>query len=139
MVLQSVCTAETQAPAPSQDEPITTLPKHDGGAHTTVAGTFPHNPFTAAPLATEHARHAPEHGESQQYPSTQLPLLQSAGTTQTDPFGFGVGATQTPTEQEYPGAQSPGPLHEVRHALTPQTYGAQLLVPLGTQAPAPSQ
>ena len=121
------------------DAGVATVPEHDGGAHVVAADRFVHTPFSVAPLTTEHARHAPEHGESQQNPSAQLLLRQSALAMQVDPCGFGAGATHALDEQEYPAAQSAGPLHELLHALAPQAYGAQLAVPLETQAPAPSQ
>jgi hypothetical protein len=47
--------------------------------------------------------------------------MQSALAMQADACGFGVGATQALPEQEYPGAQSAGPPHEVPHAFPLQT------------------
>jgi hypothetical protein len=45
-----------------------------------------HVPFTAAPVATLHASHAPaEHAVLQQTPSAQCPLRQSLAEAHVDP------------------------------------------------------
>jgi len=58
------------------------------GRHTRLAPTDAQVPSTAAPVATEHAWHAPPHAASQHTPDTQEPLMHSVFAPQLVPFVF---------------------------------------------------
>lgn len=78
------------APQPVRSEPLhwawhEPLPPHAARAPTGGPTTGEQNPSFPPTL---HASHCPAHGESQQYPSTQLPLPHSAGVVQVAAVDF---------------------------------------------------
>jgi len=81
--------------------------------------------------------HCPVQAALQQTPSTQLPLAH--WTAPPHPVPLANSATQTPAEHQSPAAQSPLLAQLPRHAVGPQTYGAQAWACGAGQRPAPSQ
>lgn len=81
--------------------------------------------------------HCPVQAALQQTPSTQLPLAH--WTAPPHPVPLANSATQTPAEHQSPAAQSPLLAQLPRHAVGPQTYGAQGWACGAGQRPAPSQ
>ena len=86
-------THRRQAPPPSQKP---SRPQLDGrSAVHSLSGSVPpttgrHSPSACAVLAFEHAEQLPAHADSQQMPSTQLPLVHSAPLRHVAPWPFTV-------------------------------------------------
>jgi hypothetical protein len=85
------------------------------------------SPITAVqrpglPLTLQ-ASHCPVQAALQQTPSTQLALAH--WTAPPHPVPSAYSATQTPAEHQSPAAQSALFAQLPRHAVGPQTYGAQ--------------
>jgi hypothetical protein len=120
---QTVLAAHSrQAPPPSH---MPSAPQVDCAvlAHS-LSGSVPavivrHSPLACPVFALAHAMHALEHPDSQQTPSTQLPLAQSPAAPQGRPFAFC--ATHAPAAQKLPLVQSAPEPHDVLHDVAPQT------------------
>jgi hypothetical protein len=123
-------------PAPSQlliaPQPLPTWPQRVSVAPDPIGAH--------APMPTLHDWQAPQLGEPQQTPSTQLPLLHSAMAEQAIPLALRLQLFAPAVPWQVFGAwQSPSTVQVVLQAPGPQMYGVQFLVGGGAHAPAPSQ
>ncbi len=91
-----------------------------------------------------HRRHCPEHAESQQKPSTQLPLWHSFAALQVCPFERFAShvAGETSWLQKAPILQSVSPVHGERQAnelvqyVSPHSFSGSVRVAYGLQMPS---
>lgn len=127
-----------QAPAPSH-LPLNPHAAGPASVQPETAGMpapmFVHMPTAPGRL---HARQPPEQSMLQHTPCEQNPVTHSPPAPHIEPTGF---LPQLPAMHAFPVTQSPSPEQVVLHALVAasQRNGAQVWVPPGLHAPAPSQ
>jgi hypothetical protein len=97
------------------------------------ATTGVHLPRVAA---SAQLRHAPLQSVSQQRPSTQWPLSQTASPVQALPSLI---FPHEPSLHRWPGSHWESPVQPTLHAPSTHRLGLQLATPGGMQAPSPSQ